>query len=98
MFIGSVVNSIQDFVMIILPIPIVWKLKLPVRQRMIVILLFCLGIIVVIAGGLKLLFLVSMNRSIDKTWGGWPLWIGMHIPSVPGVLTRKTELCQSYCR
>lgn len=79
MFIGSLVNSIQDFVMVVLPIPIVWRLKLPVRQRMIVISLFCLGIIVVIAGGLKLLFLISMNRSIDKTWGGWPLWIGMSI-------------------
>ena len=71
-FISSIVNTVQDFVMIILPIPIVWKLELPLRQRIAVISVFFLGLIVCAAGIMKLLFIIqAMILSYDSTWVGW---------------------------
>ena len=58
--------------MIILPIPIVWKLELPLRQRIAVISIFFLGLIVCAAGIMKLLFIIqAMILSYDSTWVGW---------------------------
>jgi hypothetical protein len=54
---APVCNTIQDFITVILPIPIVWKLQLPVRQKLVVIGIFSAGMIAVVAAAIKTYYL-----------------------------------------
>ncbi|KAK2801824.1 hypothetical protein FQN50_007569 [Emmonsiellopsis sp. PD_5] len=75
-FPASVMNTILDFLTMLVPMPIAWQLKLPMRQRLAVIGIFCLGAAVVLAASVKTKYLVSaMGKSYDEQWDAYPLWI-----------------------
>ncbi len=67
---GSVINTFTDFFIVLLPVPIVMRLNLPRRQRIIVYMLFAGGILAGIAGVVRTyvtyLFISSSNG--DLTW------------------------------
>ncbi|PYI09979.1 integral membrane protein [Aspergillus sclerotiicarbonarius CBS 121057] len=73
-FSASTVNISTDFLCTILPMPLIWNLKLPARQRLAVISIFGLGIVVNIAGSVRTVYVwKSMMNSYDTTWMGWPI-------------------------
>lgn len=73
-FSASVVNIFTDFLATVLPMPLIWNLKLPARQRIAVISIFGLGIVVNVAGSIRTAFVwKSMVASYDTTWLGWPV-------------------------
>lgn len=73
-FSASVVNISTDFLCTILPMPLIWNLKLPARQRLAVISIFGLGIVVNVAGTVRTVYVwKSMMDSYDSTWMGWPI-------------------------
>ncbi|KAK2785616.1 hypothetical protein FQN53_007549 [Emmonsiellopsis sp. PD_33] len=75
-FPASVINTILDFLTMLVPMPIAWQLTLPMRQRLAVIGIFCLGAVVVVAASVKTKYLVSaMGKSYDEQWDAYPLWI-----------------------
>lgn len=47
---AGVLNSVSDLVTTVLPIPIAWRLQMPLKQRIGVCILLCLGGVVTIAG------------------------------------------------
>ncbi|KAH7357488.1 hypothetical protein BKA66DRAFT_538275, partial [Pyrenochaeta sp. MPI-SDFR-AT-0127] len=65
-------NVIFDIGIFVLPIPLLWALKLPKRQRLSLVGVFALGLIVVIASILRLqTLLVMLNNPVyrsDNTW------------------------------
>lgn len=81
-FAASVVNIVTDFISTTLPMPLIWRLKLPTRQRIAVISIFALGVIVNVAGSVRTVYVwKSMVAGIDTTWIGWPILVaaGMEI-------------------
>lgn len=75
-FSASVINIFTDFVATAIPMPLIWSLKLPARQRLAVISIFGLGIIVNVAGSVRTVYVwKSMVASYDITWVGWPVLI-----------------------
>ncbi|RDW78748.1 uncharacterized protein DSM5745_05600 [Aspergillus mulundensis] len=73
-FSASTINIFTDVVTTILPMPLIWKLKLPTRQRLAVMGIFGLGIIVDVAGAIRTYYVWrSMIASYDTTWEGWPV-------------------------
>jgi hypothetical protein len=73
-FIASVVNIFTDFLTTVVPMPLIWRLKLPLRQRIAVIAIFGLGITVNIAGSVRTYFTwKDMIDSYDETWYAWPV-------------------------
>jgi hypothetical protein len=73
---GGVVNSASDLLTTVLPIPIVMRLQMPLKQRIGVCILLCLGMIVTIAGAIRTYFSwKSLIASYDETWFAYPLWI-----------------------
>lgn len=52
------------------------KLQMPLRQRIGVCILLCLGFIVTIAGSIRTYFIwKSLIATWDETWYSYPLWI-----------------------
>ncbi len=101
---GGIVNSASDLLTTVLPIPIVMRLQMPLRQRIGVCILLCLGMIVTIAGALRTHFTwKSLIESWDETWFAYPLWIcaaveidlGLGSRRLPSVLkcADKRQIC-----
>ncbi|GLI79413.1 hypothetical protein PoHVEF18_007746 [Penicillium ochrochloron] len=75
-FSASVINIFTDFLVTALPMPLIWSLKLPARQRLAVISIFGLGIIVNVAGSVRTVYVwKSMVTGYDTTWLGWPVLV-----------------------
>ncbi|KAI7281442.1 hypothetical protein KC345_g4156 [Hortaea werneckii] len=73
---GGVINCVSDLLTTVLPIPIVMRLQMPLKQRIGVCVLLCLGFIVTIAGVIRTYFIwKSLIDSWDQTWFAYPLWI-----------------------
>ncbi|KAL5342923.1 hypothetical protein BJX70DRAFT_239945 [Aspergillus crustosus] len=79
-FSASTINIFTDVLVTILPMPLIWKLQLPVRQRLAVISIFGLGIMVDVAGSVRTVYVwKSMIASYDTTWEGWPVLLAATI-------------------
>ena len=73
---GGIINSVSDLLTTVLPIPIVMRLQMPLKQRIGVCVLLCIGFIVTIAGSIRTYFTwKSLIASWDETWYAYPLWI-----------------------
>lgn len=59
---GGVVNSVTDLWTTVLPIPIVMRLQMPLRQRIGVSILLCMGGVATIAGAARTYF--TWKRSV----------------------------------
>ncbi|KAE9380981.1 hypothetical protein N431DRAFT_459885 [Stipitochalara longipes BDJ] len=70
-------NILYDFCVVLIPIPIVLRLNLPLRQRIIVALLFGMGFIVCFAGVVRTYYMYKVTDGYhDVTWDAYPVWLG----------------------
>ena len=84
---GGIVSSLSDFLTVILPIPIVMRLRMPLWHRIGVCLLLCLGVVVTIAGSIRTYYTwKSLMASYDETWYAYPLWIAAAVEIDLGVI------------
>lgn len=90
---GGIINTITDFLVVMLPIPTVLALKLPTRQRIVLIFLFGAGFAVCIAGSFRVYYTYCLNTSYDKTWAAYPVWISGTIELYLGVVRPFTPNC-----
>jgi hypothetical protein len=75
-FIVAIINCIADLLITCLPIPLVLQLNIPLKTRLGVLALFCVGFIVLIASALRTYYYYNSNiNSYDLTWDAYPLWI-----------------------
>ncbi|KAK2765981.1 hypothetical protein FQN54_007496 [Arachnomyces sp. PD_36] len=74
MFAASIVNIFTDLLVTVVPMPLIWSLKLPRRQRIAVISVFGLGMMVNVAGTIRTYLVYrSSIESYDETWMNWPM-------------------------
>ncbi|KAF9248293.1 hypothetical protein DTO013E5_5203 [Penicillium roqueforti] len=86
-FSASVINIFTDFLVTALPMPLIWSLKLPARQRLAVISIFALGSIVNVAGSVRTVYVwKSMVTGYDATWLGWPVLIAAAVEISLGLI------------
>ncbi|KAH1499024.1 hypothetical protein LV164_004613 [Aspergillus fumigatus] len=86
-FSASVINIFTDFLVTVLPMPLIWNLKLPTRQRIAVISIFGLGIVVNVAGSVRTVYVwKSMIASYDTTWVGWPVLLAASVEINMGLI------------
>ncbi|KAF3217197.1 hypothetical protein TWF106_008035 [Orbilia oligospora] len=73
---NAVINSLCDLYVFSLPIKDMLGLRLPLRQRISLVILFSLGGVVCIAGWLRIWQLTSvLKRTYDNTWYGPTMYI-----------------------
>lgn len=69
---ASVINVFTDFMTTVVPMPLIWKLNLPRRQRLAVIGIFGIGIVVTIASSVRTYYAwLDSFGSYDSSWWGW---------------------------
>jgi hypothetical protein len=89
-------NIIYDFVTVLIPIPIVMRLNLPLRQRIIVALLFGMGFVVCFAGVVRTYYMYRVTDGYhDVTWDAYPVWFGTAIELYLGIVCSKFLMISS---
>jgi uncharacterized membrane protein YidH (DUF202 family) len=83
---AGILNTVTDLVVVVLPIPTVWRLKLPVQQQGILILLFGAGFLVTCAGAVRSYYLYKVTTTWDKTWEGFPVWLASSVELYVGIV------------
>lgn len=73
--IAGAMNGITDLIVTILPMFLIYKLKLPLHQRWAIGVLLSLGFLVTIVGVVRTYFMWYTLASKDMTWNSFPLWI-----------------------
>ncbi|KAF2177028.1 hypothetical protein K469DRAFT_382754 [Zopfia rhizophila CBS 207.26] len=85
---ARVINCIADLLVTVLPIPMVFKLQMPVRQRAAVIVPFSLGFVVTIAGIMRTWYIYkSLIAHYDMNSYAYPLWISAVVEIDLGVVS-----------
>ncbi|KAL1960393.1 hypothetical protein VTO42DRAFT_7692 [Malbranchea cinnamomea] len=67
----AIINIVLDFVLLFLPMPLLWRVQRPLRQRIALVLIFCVGIFVCAASIVRLTFWYKPNQlrsSPDPSW------------------------------
>lgn len=74
--IAGIISCVSDLMITILPVPIIMRLNMPLKQRIGVCILLSLGIIVTVAGILRTYFIwKALISTYDETWYSYQLWI-----------------------
>ena len=83
----SICTAIADVFVYILPMPTLLTLKLPVLQRLVLMILFGMGAIVVFAVCMRIYWVhVVLYQTYDVTWEGYDLWIWTAVEVNLGVI------------
>ncbi|KAF7621031.1 hypothetical protein F9C07_2282836 [Aspergillus flavus] len=75
LFTGSLLSTILDFWIMLIPIPLAWQLDLPLKQRLGVLGMFLLGLLICTCGAIKTRYLYTLFSTYDEVWVSTPIWI-----------------------
>lgn len=90
------INCVVDFLSAALPIPLIMRLHMPLKQRIGVCALLCVGFFVTIAGIIRTYYIYkSLIASYDETWFTYPLWIAAALEIDIAVVSL---VCSIICR
>ncbi|KAF9700165.1 hypothetical protein EKO04_001959 [Ascochyta lentis] len=67
-FTGAALSIVEDIIILLLPLPVVWKLQMSIRKKIGVILLISVGSFASITSIIRLKFVVKYSNSFDSTW------------------------------
>jgi hypothetical protein len=90
--IAGIINTITDLLVVVIPIPIVWGLRLPLRQQIILVLLFGAGFMVTFAGCVRTIYTYRVSISYDQTWMAFPVWISSSVELYVGVVSNLISI------
>lgn len=83
----SVLNTVTDLMIVILPMHTVSKLGLPIQQQIIVCLLFSAGLLVTCAGAARTFYLYEFTTSWDRTWHSYPALLSSYVELYVGIVS-----------
>ncbi|KAI1844564.1 hypothetical protein JX265_001549 [Neoarthrinium moseri] len=83
---AGIINTVTDFIVVLLPIKTVAGLQLPRKQYIILIVLFCAGFVACVAGVVRTYYTWMLTIDYDRTWEGWTVWISSLIELDVGIL------------
>jgi len=85
--IQGTINILNDFCVVLIPIPTVLRLRLPLRQRIIVALLFGAGFVVCFAGIARTYYMYRVTDGYrDVTWDAYPVWLSTAVELYVGIV------------
>ena len=93
---AGIINTSTDFVVVILPIPTVWRLKFAGREQVILVLLFGIGFMVSIAGCVRTVYTYQASVSNDRTWAIYPVWLSSCVELYVGIVSNLQSYKETF--
>jgi hypothetical protein len=88
----SCLNTFSEALVAALPIPMIMRLGMISRQRISVLILFCLGFLVTVVGSVRCYFVYKVFWTDDMTWYSSPHWICSEVEICVAMVS---DLCSS---
>lgn len=87
------INTITDFLIVLVPIPYVRRLQLPRKQQMVVVSLFAGGVFVTAAGAARtaITFATFSDPNKDLTWNSIPVGIASALELYVGIVSHANK-------
>lgn len=83
----GIVTILSDFIVWVLPLPALYRAKLPLKQRIGLIVLFSFGMVVVLAACMRTYYIhIVVQESYDVTWEGFHLWLWTAVEVQLGII------------
>ncbi|PQE03809.1 integral membrane protein [Rutstroemia sp. NJR-2017a BBW] len=83
---SGIINTLTDFFVFFLPIPTVFSLPIPIRQQVMLSLLFAAGLVVCASGTVRIYYAYLATSNYDRTWYSFPLWISSVLELYIGII------------
>ncbi|KAH7368699.1 hypothetical protein B0T11DRAFT_277500 [Plectosphaerella cucumerina] len=85
---GQTISTIvADTIVYLLPLPTLWRLRLPLFQRISLMVLFSMGVVVVAAACARTYWAYHVTtQTFDVTWEGFELWIWTAVEVSLGII------------
>lgn len=84
---AGIINVVTDLIVVLLPMPIVWRVKLPVQQQIVLGLLFAVGFFITLVGAIRTYYLYNVTSKWDKTWEAYPVWLTSSVELYVGIVS-----------
>ncbi|KAJ5466667.1 hypothetical protein N7539_009396 [Penicillium diatomitis] len=65
---NAATNVLIDLLILLIPIPVVWKLKMRITQKLMITGVFFIGVFVCVASIVRLHYLTYLKNTVDITW------------------------------
>ncbi|TAQ83145.1 hypothetical protein B7494_g8530 [Chlorociboria aeruginascens] len=83
----SILNTIGDFILLILPMTVIWGLNLNMAKKIGIMGIFCVGILACVASILRFVStLTVVNNTSDTTWDAVPVYTWTPVEAAVGLL------------
>lgn len=81
------ITPILDFFVWVIPLPSLYHLKLPLSQRIALIILFSFGLVVISAGCIRIYWVhYVIQETYDVTWYGFQVWLWTPVEVQLGII------------
>ncbi|KAI1417948.1 hypothetical protein F5Y13DRAFT_199079 [Hypoxylon sp. FL1857] len=97
MLISSIINIITDFVILLLPVPLIWKLHTTKQKKRLLILTFALGSMACIVSLVRLPLTLQLGTD-DGSWDSVPATLCSEAELMIGILAVSTPTYQAIIR
>ncbi|KAB8301447.1 hypothetical protein EYC80_003313 [Monilinia laxa] len=96
LLLAGVVNTLTDFLVVILPIRTVYSTNLPRRQQFLVSLLFILGLLSCFAGIVRTYYMYVVTQVWDQVWASYPVWISAAVELYIGIICTSIPATKAF--
>lgn len=86
LLIAGIINTFTDLLVVLLPMRTVWSLQMPLRQMIIIIILFGCGFVSCGAGISRTYYMYQVTQTWDQVWASYPVWMTSAIELYVGVI------------
>ncbi|KAA8571975.1 hypothetical protein EYC84_001916 [Monilinia fructicola] len=96
LLLAGIINTITDFLVVILPIRTVYSTNLPRRQQFLVSLLFVLGLLSCFAGIVRTYYMYIVTQVWDQVWASYPVWISAAVELYIGIICTSIPATKAF--
>jgi len=82
----AVLNSLTDFLVYLWPVQYVWRVRLPLRERLGIIFVFVIGCWVCIAGFVRMWYIHTLFEGYEYFYDGAAIWMASSVEANVGII------------
>ncbi|QSZ35475.1 hypothetical protein DSL72_008345 [Monilinia vaccinii-corymbosi] len=91
-------NTLTDCAVVLFPIPRMLKLQISQRQRLVIVVLFAVGLLVCVAGAIRTYYTYEDLTSSDLTWNTYYVWISSSVELYVGIIGASIPATKPFFR
>ncbi|KAJ8071814.1 hypothetical protein OCU04_002128 [Sclerotinia nivalis] len=96
LLLAGIVNTLTDFLVVLLPIRTVYSTNLPRRQSLIVSFLFTLGFLSCFAGIIRTYYMYKVTQVWDQVWASYPVWVTAAVELYIGIICTSIPATKAF--